>query len=151
MSTMLVDPTAFRTMKVTASRKTEVGFELEPITKKVTLDKMRLSQGWPRVKNVHSDYESAHKIGLPQPLAMGNQISDYVGELLVKFFGKGYLGGKLLIKFIKPTWPDDEITVKAVVREKVAEGDAIRLILDVWCEKQGGEKVVIGTASGLVC
>ena len=150
MSTMPVDPTAFRPMKVTASRETEVGFELEPITKKMTLDKTRLYRGWPRVKDIHDDYAAAQRVGLRQPIIQGNQSIEWLGELLIKFFGKGYLGGKLAITFINVILPDDEITTKGVVREKVVEGDAIRLILDVWCENQRGEKVIVGTASGLV-
>ena len=47
-------------------------------------------------------------------------------------------------------WPDDEIITKGIVREKIAEGDAIRLFLEVWCENQHSEKVIVGTASGFV-
>ena len=144
------DPTAFRPMKVTASRETEVGFELEPITKRVTLDKTRLYQEWPQEKNIHTDYAKAQRLGHRQPIVMANQVAEYIGELLVKFFGQGYLGGNLSLTAIRIIWVGDEITTKGVVREKVAEGDAIRLILDIWCENQHGEKVVVGTASGLV-
>jgi len=137
-------------MKVTANRKTEVGFELEPITKKVTLDKMRLYRvGWPRYKNWHTDYEDAHKSGVDQPTVIGSQVTEYIGELIIKFFGKGYIGGNLSVSYIRPIWPDDEIVTKGIVREKIAERDALRLVLEVWCENQHGEKVVVGTASGL--
>jgi len=37
MSTRSADPTAFHPVKITADRETEIGFELEPITKKITL------------------------------------------------------------------------------------------------------------------
>ena len=150
MSTVAIDPTIFRPMKVTASRETEVGFELEPITKKMTLDKMRLYTGWPRAKHYHNDYAASYEVGLQQPIVLGNQVIEHIFELLIKFFGRGYLGGKLSVKVIRHMHPDDEITTKGVVREKVVEGDAIRLILDVWCENQRGEKVIVGTASGLV-
>ncbi len=150
MSTLPIDPTAFRPMRVTASRETEVGFELEPITKKVTLDKMRLYAGWPASRNIHTDYQVAQSMGLPQPIGTGMQTAEYVGELLIKFFGVGYLGGKISITFTGMVLPDDEITTRGIVREKVTEGDAVRLILDVWCENQHGQKVVVGTASGLV-
>ena len=151
MSTRSTDPTAFRPMKVTANRETEIGFELEPITKKVTLDKMRLYRvGWPRIRGWHTDYEEAHKSGVDQPIAFASQITEYIGELLIKFFGKGYLGGDLSLAYIRPIWPDDEIITRGVVREKTAEGDAVRILLDVWCENQHGEKVIAGNASGLV-
>jgi acyl dehydratase len=75
---------------------------------------------------------------------------EYFGELLVKFFGLGYLGGTLSLAIIRSAWPDDVITVKGTVREKTIEGEKVRLMLDVWCENQHGEKVMVGTASGLV-
>ena len=150
MSTVLTDPTAFQPMKVTASRETEVGFELEPITKKMTLDKLRLYTGWPQRKSFHNDYAAAQKLGFRKPVIVGTQVNQHFGELLIKFFGKGYLGGKLSVTFIGIMESDDEITTKGVVREKVVEGDAIRLNLDVWCENQRGEKTIVGAASGLV-
>lgn len=150
MSMKLTDPTAFQPMKVTASRETEVGFELEPITKKMTLDKSRIYAGWPAAKSQHTDYAIAHSFGHRKPILMGNQSAEVIVEMLMKFFGEGYLGGKLSISYIKIMEVDSEITAKAIVREKVAEGDAIRLILDVWCENERGEKTIVGTASGLV-
>ena len=151
MGTQLVDPTAFRPMKVTAGRNTEVGFELEPITKKVTLDKMRLYRaGWPRVKGWHTDYDAAHKSGVDQPIVFASQVTEYIGELLIKFFGKGYLGGTLSVSYIRPMWPDDEITTRGIVRERIVVGDAVKLLLEVWCENQHGEKVIVGTAGGFV-
>lgn len=153
MDTMPIDPTAFRPMKVTATRDTQIGFELESLNRKITLDKSRLYQEyqpWPRFKNLHTDYEAAQDWGLRKPVIAGCQLSEYAGELLIKFFGKGYMGGRLSVKFIGVVEPDDEITTKGVVTEKIVEDTKIRLVLDIWGENQRGEKVVVGTASGLV-
>jgi hypothetical protein len=145
------DPTAYRPMKIIASREIEAGFQLEPITKKVTLDKMRLYRSqWPHLRNWHNDYAVAQKWGVAQPMAFASQIMEYFGELLIKFFGAGYLGGTLSLAIIRSAWPEDVVTVRGTVREKVAEGENIRLILDVWCENQSGEKLLVGTASGLI-
>ncbi len=151
MDTIHPDPTAFKPMEITAARDIEVGYQLEPVVKKVTLDKMRLYRSqWPRIRNWHNDYTIAQKWGVDQPLVFASQIMEYFGELLVKFFGPGYLGGTLSLAIIRSAWPDDLLTVKGTVREKRGESGPIRLILDVWCENQGGEKVMVGTASGLV-
>ena len=156
MNRMPEDPTAYKPMRVTASKDIEIGFELEPIRKKLTLDKMRLFRlfrdggSWPRVKNWHTDYADAQKFGFPVPVAVGSQLAEYLGELLIKFFGKGLFGGTLSMIFLRIVEADDEITVRGVVRDKVDEDGSIRLMLEVWCENQRREKVVVGNASGLV-
>lgn len=147
---MIDDPTAFRPMKVTASRELDIGFELEPIIKKVTLDKVRLYTGWPQSRSYHNDYPESHKKGLKEPILLGNQILDFIFELLIKFFGQGYLGGNLSVELIRQMHADDEITTRGVVTGKVVEGEAIRLTLDISCENQFGEKVIVGIASGFV-
>lgn len=150
MSAMIDDPTAFRPMKVTASRELGIGFELEPVVKKVTLDKVRLYTGWPQSRSYHNDYAEAHRKGLDEPILLGNQILDYIFELLIKFFGQGYLGGNLSVQLIRQMHADDEITTRGIIQKREVEGDALRLILDISCENQFGEKVIFGTASGLV-
>ena len=151
MNTKSIDPAAFQPMKITASRDTEVGFEIEPIRKKLTLDKIRLYRSqWPRIKNWHNDYEIAQSWGVDKPLAFASQVMEYLGEMLVKLFGEGYLGGNLSVSIIQSVFPEDTVLIKGLVREKVVEGEAMRLILDVWCENQHGEKVIVGKASGLV-
>ncbi len=146
----LGDPTAFQSMKVMASRDTAVGFELEPIIKRATLDKSRIYNGWPRVKNYHCDFPSAKKVGFKAPLIAGNHSAQFLGEQIVKFFGEGYIAGKISFINIQTLLPGDLVITKGVVKEKVAEGDAIRLTLDVWSENQFGEQVLVGTTSGLV-
>lgn len=151
MSLKPPDPTAFKPMKVAARQDIEVGFELEPIVKQVTLDKMRLYRSqWPRIRNWHNDYDIAQNWGVDQPMAIASQIMEYLGEMLIKFFGQGYLGGSLTVSILRSVWPDDVIVTKGIVREKITDGRDTRLILDVWCENQHGEKVLAGTASGLV-
>lgn len=143
------DPTAFRPMTVTASRSTPVGFELEHISRKITLDKSRIYQGWPAVRNRHTDYAAAQATGLREPNINGGQTAECLGELFIKFFGTGFLGGKLSISFIGFVAIDDEVTARGVVKERIEEGDNVRLVLDLWLENQRGEKVLVGSASGL--
>ena len=151
MNTKSIDPTAFQSMKAIASRQTEVGFEIEPITKKLTLDKIRLYRNqWPRIRNWHNDYEIAQNWGVDKPLAFASQVMEYLGEMLVKFFGEGYLGGNLSVSIIQSVFPEDTVVTKGLVREKIVEGDVIKLILDVWCENQQGEKIIVGKATGFV-
>ncbi len=146
---LLTDPTAFRPMTVTANRDLPIGFELEPIAKQMTLDKSRLYNGWPAIRSRHADYDAAHATGLPAPNIFGAQSADVLGELFIKFFGKGFLGGSLSFKLISPVQLDDVVTARGVVREKVVEGDRVRIVLEVWLENQHGKTVLAGGASGL--
>jgi hypothetical protein len=151
MSTKSTDPTAFKPMKITASKQTEIGFELEPIAKQLTLDKMRLYRSqWPQKRNWHNDYEVAQSWGVGKPLAFASQVIEYMGEMLIKFFGEGYLGGNLSVSIIQPVFPEDTITTRGIVRDKVVEGGVFKLLLDIWCENQNGDKVIVGKASGIV-
>jgi hypothetical protein len=143
-----VDPTAFRPMRSPASREAMPGFELEPITKQITLDKSRIYQGWPAVRNRHTDYAAAQMTGLREPNINGGQTAEYLGELFIKFFGKGFIGGHLAISFIGSVAVDAQVTARGVVRERIEEGDRVRLVLDVWVEDQHGRKVLVGNASG---
>ena len=66
-------------------------------------------------------------------------------------FGIGYYkGGKQMTKYIRPVYVNDEVTIKLVLKEKVAEGNAMRFNLEINCFNQKDELVTVGTASTLV-
>jgi hypothetical protein len=144
-----VDPTAFRPMAVTASADLPIGFELEPIRKVMTLDKSRIYQGWPEVRNRHTDYLAAQATGLREPNINGGQSAEILGELFMKFFGTGFIGGQLSLAFIGFVALGDELVARGTLTEKRIEGPNVRLVLDIWLENQRGERVLVGTASGL--
>jgi len=133
----------------------DIGYEILPVSYKVTQEKINIYsrfvfRGQDR-KNIHTDDETAKKAGLPAAVAQGRYPPAYISEELLKFFGRGWFeGGKLSVTFVKPIFADDTVTVKGIIKDKVTEGDIIRLVLDVWLENQNGEKVTLGTASGLI-
>jgi len=145
----LSDPTAFTPFQTPASRDLPVGFELEPVTKKITLDKSRIYEGWPATRSRHCDYDAAHATGLSAPNINGAVVAGVLGELFIKFFGKNYIGGTLSFSLIRQVQLDDELTAGGVIKEKVDEADGVRLVLDVWLDNQNGDKVLVGKASGL--
>ena len=142
------DPTAFREPAIKASRDTQVGQELEPITKLVTLDKSRIYQGWPAARNRHTDYAAAQATGLREPNINGGQTAEYLGELFIKFFGSGFVGGSLSVKFIGFVSINDTVTVRGVVTGTETEGNRVKLTVDLWAENQDRVKVLAGTATG---
>jgi acyl dehydratase len=142
------DPTAFREPAIKASSDIQVGQELEPITKLVTLDKSRIYQGWPAARNRHTDYAAAQATGLREPNINGGQTAEYLGELFIKFFGSGFVGGSLSVKFIGFVSINDTVTVRGVVTGTETEGNRVKLTVDLWAENQDGVKVLAGTATG---
>jgi hypothetical protein len=145
----LTDPTAFSPMKVTAGKDLPVGYELEPVTKKISLDKARIYEGWPATRSRHCDYDAAHATGLPAPNINGALVAGVLGELFIKFFGENYIGGTLSFNLIRQVQVNDELTARGVIKEKAAEPNGTRLFLDVWLDNQNGDKVLVGKASGL--
>jgi hypothetical protein len=147
---LIRDPTAFQPLSVVATRETEVGYELPPLVKRMSLDKSRIYQGWPEVRNRHTDYEAAHASGLSEPNINGGQIAELFGEILMKFFGTGYLGGALSVAFLNFVALDDEVTAHATVAERIEADDRLRLVLKLTAENHHGVVVAAGTASGVV-
>ena len=103
-----------------------------------------------RPKSIHTDPDWARQKGFRAPLAQAMMSTAYVSELMTRFLGAGFVrGGTLSMIFIKPVYAGDRLTVHGVVKEKRLEGDATRIVVEVWCENQHGEKTAVGTASGL--
>jgi 3-hydroxybutyryl-CoA dehydratase len=102
-----------------------------------------------RPKSIHTDEDWARKKGFRAPLAQAMMSTAYVSEMMMRFLGTGFVkGGAMSMVFIKPVYAGDRLTVHGVVKEKCPEGDATRVVVEVWCENQHGEKTAVGTASG---
>ena len=101
--------------------------------------------------SIHTDEAWARKKGFRAPLAQAMMSTAYVSELMTRFVGAGFVkGGTMSMVFVKPVYVGDRLTVHGVVKERRAEGSATRVVVDVWCENQDGEKTAVGTASGLL-
>lgn len=145
----------------TAKKDISIGYELPPITRVLTQEKLNDFEGqlglrvpWERFKNpidIHTDEEMAKKAGFPTTIGHGHHLAAWISEMMTEFLGEGWIrGGKITVNFIRLFLKDDTITARAVLREKTPENGKTRLVFEVWCENQRGEKVAVGTASGLV-
>ena len=139
------------------TRDTAVGYEVAGSSKKMTSYRTWLfSGGWPRfdgwpAKNVHTDLAVAQQSGLPTRAASGAMMQGYLCELMVDLFGAGWLErGRLSLKFIRIVDVGDTITARARVSARRPEAGGARFDLQVWCENQRGEHVVVGTGTGWV-
>jgi acyl dehydratase len=132
-----------------ASRDTPVGAAIPGVSDVVTFEQMTIFSFGTR--NIHTDRESAVKAGLPAPIAQGLMSTGYVSKMLVNFFGKHwFMTGRTSHAFLKTVEINDVITARGLVRERVKDGDGVRLVLDVWCRNQKGEMTTVGTASAVV-
>ena len=127
-----------------------VGQKLPSLTKDVSQRKIDAYSGV-RPRSIHTDEAWARAKGFRAPLAQGMMSTAYVSEMLTKLLGAGFVkGGAMSVAFVKPVYVGDRLTVCGVVKEKGPDGGATRIVVEVWCENQHGEKTAVGTASGLV-
>jgi acyl dehydratase len=142
------------------AKEIRIGYELTPIKRAITQEKMNAFSAFSEV-NVepslrvsgafHTDEEYAKSKGLPGTLAQSMHYYAFVSEMLTAFFGEGWVrGGKLAMTFLRMVLAGDTITCKAVITGVKEDDDGNRVSLDVSCENQRREKVAVGTASGLV-
>ena len=137
-------------MDTIAPAAVPVGHELPRLVKEVSQRKIDAYSGV-RPFSIHSDAEWAKKKGFPAPLAQGMMSTAYVSEMMTRFVGAGFVrGGTMSMAFVKPVYAGDRLTVHGVVRDKRAESGGTRVVVEVWCENQHGEKTAVGTASGLI-
>ncbi len=138
-----------------------LGHQFPPITKLMTYERMAVFSDMEHSTcaghfqlappNIHNDLDFAQSEGFPNLVADGLITTHWVDAMMRDLFGVGYYkGGKLMTKYIRPVYVEDEITIKLVLKEKVPEGDAMRFNLDISCFNQKDELVTVGMASALV-
>ena len=98
-------------------------------------------------KNIHTDDEVARKAGLPRAVATGRHPVSFITELMVDHLGFGFItGGEIDVSFVKPIFPGDVLTLKAVLKEKTLDQGATHYLFDVSLTNQEGAAVTVGTA-----
>ena len=103
-----------------------------------------------RPKSIHTDESWARQRGFRAPLVQAMMSTAYVSEMMTRFLGAGFVkGGAMSMAFTRPVYAGDRLTVHGVVKERRQEQGATRVVVEVWCENQHGEKTAVGTASGL--
>ncbi len=104
--------------------------------------------GWPE-RNPHTDASLASAAGFSGPVASGFQAEGDIVRLMVSLFGPSWTThGMLRVKFIAPAVADESVRAVARLRAKNTRDGAMRFEFDVWCEKQNGDKIIVGEATG---
>lgn len=147
-----------------ATKDLPIGHEFPPVTHVMTQERMSVFSDMEHSntagpagrlqlapRNIHNDPEFAKSQGLPTTIADGLISTAWVEAELRELFGAGYFkGGKLMTKYIKPVFAGGTITIKMTLKDKIPEGAATRLVLEILCYNQKGDVVTVGSGSGLV-
>jgi acyl dehydratase len=107
----------------------------ETLIKHVTQDDMTLYSG---PGNIHSDVDVARRTGLDAPIAQGMQTLAFASELMTRVHGPQWMErGELSVKFTKPVFADDVVTVTA---SPAGEAHEVR------AQNQRGDLLMVGEA-----
>jgi acyl dehydratase len=127
-----------------------IGQVLPSLTKEIAQRKIDAYSGV-KPRSIHTDEAWAREKGFRAPLAQAMMSTAYVSELMTQLLGAGFVkGGTMSMTFIKPVYAGERLTVHGVVTDVRPEHGATRVVVDVWCEDQEGDKTAVGTASGLM-
>lgn len=131
-------------------RELKEGYEIHGEPKSITMERMRAFSWWP-LGSLHTDDEIAKHLGFPSAIAQALMTHAYLTELMTRLFGdRWFRGGKITLTFLGAMFPGDQITAKAVVRSREPIESDVRFTFGLWCENQCGEKVTVGSATGVI-
>ena len=135
-------------MATTMTDTVRIGQELPPLTKQIDQRRIDVYSGV-KPNSIHTDPERARARGFKAPLAQAMMSTAYVSELMTRLLGAGFVkGGTMSMAFIRPVLAGDRLTVHGVIKERRVEDGVTRVVVEVWCQNQHGDKTAVGTASG---
>ena len=122
--------------------------ELPGLTKDVTLEMCQKFSG--PAKNYHNDLEAAKALGFPDIVVQGMMPLCFLSQMMTERFGAGWFaGGRMSVNLVNVLWQKEQVTCGGLVTAVTPEGQRRRAHVRVWCEKPGGTKVVMGSASAI--
>ncbi|MGA3036428.1 MAG: MaoC family dehydratase [Vulcanimicrobiaceae bacterium] len=102
-------------------------------------------------QTIHTDMAAAQREGLAAPVAIGPQVASLIFRQLREAFGPGWLeGGTCALTFRRPVLVTDFCVARGKVTGTSSEAKGVRVACEVWIENQRGEKVIVGSASGIL-
>lgn len=128
------------------------GYEIVGTPRALTMEKQRWFSGglpgpkWP-ARNIHTDREISIRSGIGRPIASGLMFEAYLGELMIDFFGEHWLThGEAKVIAVDMAGEGDIVVPKAVIDSWKPQKRASEVSLNIWCENQYKNKVMVGTA-----
>ena len=133
----------------------QLGAQIPSVTKLVTQEKINQFEACGIIgeSNIHTDPAlAASRLGTSFPIASGRMSLAYGAESLRKFFGAEVFNhtGTINLKFLRPVKHGDTVTVTGHVTDTHQEENGTRVVVEVICQNQNGDKTAVGTATALV-
>jgi hypothetical protein len=104
-------------------------------------------------ESFHTHDAMARALGLKVSVPQGLMCFGYLSQLCTEFFGPGWVrGGTFNIVFARMLQRDDLLTVGGAVAaiESEAGKAGAKVTLDIWVDNDRGERVTLGTATGML-
>ena len=131
------------------------GQQIPSVTKSVTQDTINQFEdcGILDRQNIHNDPELAQqRLGTTYPIASGRMSVAFASESMRRFFGPEVFNhtGTVNLKFLRPVKGGDTITVTGEVASQEESEDGSRVIVNLFCENQNGDRTAIGIGTAVV-
>jgi acyl dehydratase len=98
---------------------------------------------------MHTDEEYAQDLGYPTVFAQGMLIMAFAAKYITDICGVGNIK-RIKSRFAKQSWPGEEITFNATVKNKYTEDKNNLLDLDITVANDEGEQKLIGEATIMI-
>lgn len=100
--------------------------------------------------SIHTDPAWAAAKGFRTTIAQGMMSTAYVSALMTAKLGVGFIaGGRMDVRFLRPVFEGDTLTVTGTITGFLRESDDVRALAEVTVHNQDNELTLAGTASGL--
>ncbi len=131
------------------------GREIPPVTKSVTQDTINQFEncGILDRQNIHNNPELAQqRLGTTYPIASGRMSVAFAAESLRRFFGPEVFNhtGSVNLKFLRPVKGGDTITVTGEVLAREEADEGTKVIVNLFCENQDGDRTAVGVGIAIV-
>ncbi len=138
-----------------ASASIATGQQIPSVTKAITQDTIVQFEncGILDRQNIHNNPELAQqRLGTTYPIASGRMSVAFAAESLRRFFGPEVFNhtGSVNLKFLRPVKGGDTITVTGEVSGQEDTDEGSRVIVNLYCENQDGNRTAVGIGTAVV-
>ena len=138
-----------------ASADIATGQQIPSVTKSVTQDTINQFEdcGILDRQNIHNNPELAQqRLGTTYAIASGRMSVAFASESLRRFFGPEVFNhtGTVNLKFLRPVKGGDTITVTGEVSGQDDTDDGSRVIVNLVCENQDGDRTAVGIGTAVL-